>query len=61
VAQRQLSNTLGLWRFCAQHKCRRARCCRGEPKHCIRYAAPLVPEALACLIAPRRKQRRRAA
>jgi hypothetical protein len=58
VVRRQLSNTLGLWRFCAEQKCRRARCCRGEPKHCIRYGAPLVPEALALLMPPRTKRRR---
>jgi hypothetical protein len=61
VARRALANTLGLWNFCPQFRCRRTRCCRGEPSHCLRIALPLLPpDALDELMQrPKRKRRRR--
>ena len=59
VERRALANTLGLWQFCAQHNCRRAHCCRGEPTHCLRIAMPLLPpDLLANLITARKRKRR---
>jgi hypothetical protein len=59
VARRQLANTLGLWRLCARSTCRRGRCCRGEPKHCLQFALPLLPaEIIQSLLPPRRTRRR---
>lgn len=43
VARRQLSNRLRLAQFCDLKTCRRARCCRGEPLHCLQIAVPLLP------------------
>ena len=58
VERRQAANFLGLWQFCAERTCRRARCCRGEPSQCLRTTLPLVsPDLLAGLI--KRRQRRR--
>jgi hypothetical protein len=60
AARRQLANTLGLWHFCAQSKCRRSRCCRGEPKQCLHYALPLLPaETVKSLLATRKQKRQR--
>ena len=61
VARRQLANTLHLAHFCDNKTCRRARCCRGEPLHCLRIALPLMPaEALAALVpkSPARRNKR---
>ena len=59
VARRQLANTLRLSQFCDLKACRRARCCRGEPLHCLQIAVPLLPpEAFENLV---RKQSARAA
>jgi hypothetical protein len=59
VARRQLSNTLRLSQFCDNKTCQRARCCRGEPLHCLQIAIPLLPpEAFENLL---RKQSGRAA
>jgi hypothetical protein len=49
VARRALSNTLGLWRFCARSHCHRGQCCRGEPLECLRAGLPLLPETQAAL------------
>jgi hypothetical protein len=58
VVRRQFANTLHIWRFCAQSTCRRSGCCRGEPKHCLRYAMPLLPpETLARLVGSRKRRR----
>jgi hypothetical protein len=60
VARRQVANTLGLWRFCARSTCHRSRCCRGEPRHCLHYALPLLPaEMLESLLTTRKERRRR--
>lgn len=59
VARRQLANTLGVWHFCAEITCQRARCCRGEPSHCLRSALPLLsPDLFATLISARKRKRR---
>jgi hypothetical protein len=58
VARRQLANTLQIWRFCARSTCRHSGCCRGEPKHCLQIAAPLLPpEMLARLVGSRKRRR----
>lgn len=44
VARRQLANMLRTAQFCDLKICQRARCCRGEPLHCLRIAVPLLPE-----------------
>ena len=38
------SNMVCLWGLCARPACRRARCCRGEPRDCMAKYTPLVPE-----------------
>ncbi len=59
VARRALSNTLGLWHFCARSHCQRGQCCRGEPLECLCVVLPLLPETLAAL-AQRKGKRKRA-
>jgi hypothetical protein len=59
VARRTLSNTLGLWHFCARSHCQRAQCCPDEPLECMRVGLPLLPETLAAL-AQRKGKRKRA-
>jgi len=44
--RRQMANRLGLSQFCASNRCRRARCCRGEPLDCLHAGLPLLPPAL---------------
>ena len=44
--RRQLANRLGLSQFCANNRCRRAHCCRGEPLDCLHVCLPLLPHAL---------------
>lgn len=57
--RRHGANTIQAWRFCARSACRRARCCRGEPTHCLRLAVPLLPpDMLAGLVEKRRRPRR---
>ena len=54
VARRHVANIMKLWQFCAAGKCRRSRCCRGEPSHCLRYAMPLLPHGMIVdLLRPR--------
>ena len=60
TVRRQVANSLALWRVCANAKCRRTRCCRGEPSDCLRYGLPLMPNALVGLLKMRRPRRRRA-
>lgn len=43
VARRQIANNLKLARWCPKSLCRRTRCCRGEPLHCLQMAIPLLP------------------
>jgi hypothetical protein len=43
VFRRNTANTLGLWQFCPQNRCRRSHCCRGEPLNCLYLALPLMP------------------
>lgn len=58
VLRRQVANTLALWHFCANNRCRRARCCRGEPLDCLRAGLPLVmPDKLVGLLKMRRPRR----
>ncbi len=40
---RWTNNQLALWRLCAKPACRRARCCRGEPRLCLDRHLPQVP------------------
>lgn len=57
--RRQGANMVEAWRFCARSACRRKRCCRGEPMHCLRLAVPRLPEgALEGLVGKRRRPRR---
>lgn len=59
VARRALANSLALWNFCPSRGCRRARCCRGEPSHCLRIALPLLPpDVVAGLMQGRKRGRR---
>jgi len=44
--RRQLANQLALSQFCANNRCRRAHCCRGEPLDCLHVSLPLLPHAL---------------
>jgi hypothetical protein len=59
VARRQLANMVGLWQFCAQRTCRRARCCLGEPSQCLRIALPLLPPDMVEGLMKRRKRGQR--
>jgi hypothetical protein len=43
VARRAFANTVKLWMFCDQSRCRRSKCCRGEPRHCLRIGFTLLP------------------
>jgi len=43
VARRAFANTVRLWMFCDQSRCRRSKCCRGEPRHCLRIGLTLLP------------------
>jgi hypothetical protein len=43
VARRAFANTIKLWMFCNQSRCRRSKCCRGEPRHCLRIGLTLLP------------------
>jgi hypothetical protein len=43
VARRLVANQFRLWQFCDASRCRRSQCCRGEPRHCISIAIPLLP------------------
>jgi hypothetical protein len=61
VIRRQTANTLGMWEVCAKGACQRARCCRGNPSHCLRYGLPLMPEAMLALLQLRSPNRRRRA
>lgn len=58
VRRRQYANTLRTWRFCPATKCRKAHCCRGEPTHCLHSVLPLMPDALAARLKPRRRPSR---
>ncbi len=51
AAKRAQCDLLELWRDCANKRCRRARCCVGDPHACERRHLPRVP--------PRRQQRTR--
>jgi hypothetical protein len=60
VVRRQTANMLGLARLCANNTCRRARCCRGEPLHCLRTTIFLLPpEQIERLLLRRKHKRRR--
>lgn len=62
VARRQLANMLQLSRLCANRACRRTRCCRGEPLHCLQAIVPILPqEACDNLIRKQPARRRRRA
>ena len=41
---RWTNNQFGFWRLCARPACRRARCCRGEPRACLNRHLPSVPQ-----------------
>ena len=60
VARRLLANRLMLWHLCARATCRRSRCCRGEPRECLAYAAPLLPPDMLAALAGRRRGRKAA-
>jgi hypothetical protein len=40
---RWTNNAFGFWQLCAKPVCRRARCCRGEPRACLDRHLPQVP------------------
>jgi hypothetical protein len=41
---RWTNDQFGFWRLCAKPTCRRARCCRGEPRACLDRHLPQVPQ-----------------
>jgi hypothetical protein len=57
VMRRQVANSLRMWEVCAKGACQRARCCRGEPAHGLRYGLPLMPEAMVSLLRLRNARR----
>ena len=66
VMRRLGANTLKLWNFCANKKCRRTKCCRGEPLDCLHLAMPLMTaEDIAAILPkpgrPNRSRRREVA
>ena len=67
VARRAFANTVRLWKFCDLSRCRRAQCCRGEPRNCLRIGLTLLPpEAFDSLMqrtkgSARRERKRRKA
>ena len=36
-------DVFSLWRGCGKKKCRRGRCCLGEPAACLMRALPFIP------------------
>jgi hypothetical protein len=43
---RWINDRLDLQRFCSKPACRRALCCKGEPRQCLTRHAPKIPPAL---------------
>ena len=43
---RWASDHLSLWRVCANHACRRARCCRGHAQTCADRNEFILPEGV---------------
>jgi hypothetical protein len=42
---RWTNNQFALWKLCANRRCHRARCCRGEPRECLDRHLPQVPQS----------------
>jgi hypothetical protein len=58
-ARRRLAHIVGTPSLCSHKACRRSHACRGEPKHCLAVALPLLPpEVVAKLALGQRKTRR---
>ena len=58
--RRQIANILGAWQFCARRGCRRARCCLGEPRECLRVTMPLLEGTAFAGLVKKSKRRARA-
>jgi hypothetical protein len=43
-------NMLGLYDFCRNARCGKAKSCRGDPRRCLREQSPLVPETALRLV-----------
>jgi hypothetical protein len=41
---RWANDQFAFWKLCANRRCRRARCCRGEPRACLDRHLPQVPQ-----------------
>jgi hypothetical protein len=41
---RWTNDQFAFWKLCANRRCRRARCCRGEPRACLDRHLPQVPQ-----------------
>jgi hypothetical protein len=41
---RWANDQFAFWNLCANRRCRRARCCRGEPRECLDRHLPSVPQ-----------------
>jgi len=41
---RWTNDEFGFWRLCTRRTCRRARCCRGEPRACFERHLPATPQ-----------------
>jgi len=62
VERRQVANCLGMYQFCPHARCRRRRCCLGEPVDCLRTGLCFVPiPQLERLLKSRARPRRRRA
>ncbi|HML07244.1 MAG TPA: hypothetical protein VK430_03825 [Xanthobacteraceae bacterium] len=47
--QRHYCNVFKFWRICPLKKCRKARACSGDAKHCLHRRAAEVPRAVQWL------------
>ena len=41
---RWANDQFAFWKLCANRRCRRAHCCRGEPRACLDRHLPQVPQ-----------------
>ncbi len=56
-ALRRVADLLCLWRVCGNAACRRARACRGRPRHCVRRNLPALPPGVRAFFAAFRAAR----
>ena len=57
-ARRRLAHIVGVPRLCSRKACRRTRSCRGEPKHCLAVALPVLPPEVVAELALGQRGRR---